>query len=649
MPAAHHSPDQGKAGSYGGTAPATSEPRLAGSYDRLSNLPPSYDPFSPENQRRMNHDAAARNGEHIPSEFEFRDLDVSARGDRPRPGFEAAIKALLSGKIETLYVAKLDRLSRKGMGHVGLILDELEKVGGRIVFVGDGLDSSQQGTRQIIGILAEKARSEADDTSWRLRQWRAYNRREGIWKAKRPFGYVVVNAKLQPHPIEAPIVRRAVDDFLDGASLRSIATRLNEERVSPPNVVIAEEAKAAGRRVKEPPTDSWSGTTVRMLLTRPVNAALISHQRRLVYDEKGEPISAGEGICTLAERARILAELERRSVVARHGSAKRIGKRTGGGRPPKFLMVGFTRCAECGGAASRQPYRYGDCFQCARKKRGQRCRGALVSMTYLEDTVVSQLRAKLAALEPGDQLLDEIAERWFTQRLPDQEGDRRVLEDGRDAARARIADLYAARYERGEFSTPEEVATYERLMQRLREQRDAAEAALAKLPPRPRFDAAELLDGELSVETWPTLPVARQRFLLGLAVRQVWIYGADVPLDERVVTVWHGDQAPEPLHRQDAGPDDGRLAVVYRYRDDVVSRPLRRYTIHRANCIKVPYRPDDAQSEAAYVGAAKVILADPAELPEFTHEAPVKPCGRCRPELPYRALRFSDDRSLRPG
>ena len=64
-----------------------------------------------------------------------------------------------------------------------------------------------------------------------------------------------------------------------------------------------------------------------------------------------------------------------------------------------------------------------------------------------------------------------------------------------------IADLYAARYQRGEFSIADELATYEHLMQQFREQRDAAEAALDRLPPRPEFDVATLLDGELSVET----------------------------------------------------------------------------------------------------------------------------------------------------
>jgi hypothetical protein len=167
--------------------------------------------------------------------------------------------------------------------------------------------------------------------------------------------------------------------------------------------------------------------------------------------------------------------------------------------------------------------------------------------------VVSRLRAKLTALEPGDPLLEEIAERWFAQRLPDQEADRRILEEARDAAKARIADLYAARYERGEFSTPDEIGSYEKLMERLKGQRDAAEAALAKLPPRPEFDVATLVDGELSLDVWSTLPIARQRFLLGLAVHQVWIYSPDVPMDERVLVVWHGDELPTP--RGDRGTE----------------------------------------------------------------------------------------------
>jgi site-specific DNA recombinase len=438
----------------------SSLPEPAAALLRLSALPPAHDPFSPDNQRRLCHDAAEHNNEQILPEFEFQELDVSGRKDRPRRGLDDALSLLLTRKVRTLYVAKLDRLTRRGMGHVGLILDELEKVGGRIVFVADGLDTSRPGVRPIIAILAEQARAESDNTSWRVGQWHLHNRRHGVWNQQRPYGYVVdEDGRLKPHPTEASIVRRMKDDFLGGSSLRGIARWLNDEGIKPPGIVHAEDARAAGRRAKGPLGDSWYATTVRKVLSQPAIAALVSHNRKLLYNEHGEPISAGEGIATMAERARILAELERRSIVAQKGSVERVGKWTGAGRPAEHLLVGFVRCGECGGAAVRQPSKGIYAFRCSRKRDGARCRGAQIAEKYLEDEVVSRLRAKLAALEPGDPLLDEIAERWFAQKVPDQEADRGILEEGREAAKARIADLYAARYQRGEFSTADELAT----------------------------------------------------------------------------------------------------------------------------------------------------------------------------------------------
>jgi site-specific DNA recombinase len=525
------------------------------------------------------------------------------------------------------------------MGHVGLILDELERVDGRIVFVADGLDTSKPGMRPIIAILAEQARAESDNTSWRVGQWHLHNRRHGVWNQQRPYGYVVdENGRLKPHPTEAPIVRRMKDDFLGGASLRGIARWLNDEGIKPPGVVHAEDARAARRHAKGPRGDSWYATTVRKVLSQPAIAALVSNKRKLLYDEHGEPISAGEGIATMAERARVLAEFERRSVVAQKGAVERVGKRTGAGRPAEHLLVGFVRCGECGAAAVRQASKGVYAYRCSRKRDGARCRGAQIAETHLEVEVVSRLRAKLAALKPGDPLLDEIAERWFAQKLPDQEADRRILEEGREAAKARISDLYTARYQRGEFSSPDEIATYEHLMQRLREQRDAAEAALDRLPRRPEFDVATLLDRELSVETWPKLPVARQRFLLGLAVHQVWAFSTDMRLGDRAVVVWHGEKPPAPTgNLTNVRRDDGRLAVVIRHRADRPDPVVRYSVIHRSVCSNVPYLPSDDGSRRQQ-DSERVLLVQATELPPITQRRPVKLCGHCQPELPQEVL-----------
>lgn len=460
---------------------SVADPSPAGSYRRLSALAAEYDSISPANQRRLNHGAAARNGEIILPEFEFEDF-ASAHKDAKRPGFDRAVRALLDGRIKTLYVAKLDRLSRRGRGHVGLLLDRLEEVGGRIVFVGDDLDSSKPGARHLIAILSEQARAESEAISWRMEQWHAANRREGLWRKKRPFGYRVVDGKLQPDPREAAIVGRIVAEFLAGASLRNIATRLNRDGIDCPNAVKHDEAKAAGHRVKPLPTRRWSYITVRAILCAPSLAALISHKGQLVCDDDGDPIVAGMGIVTLNERADILHEFERRGL---NVPSARDPERTGNGRPPRYLLTGFVHCSLCTAAMARHVGRRGydraAVYRCSRHGRGHQCRGVSIYAEDIEHEVVRRLTAKLAALKPGDPLLERIAEH-----------------------------------------------------------RDAARDVLAAPEPPPMLDLA-LLKKELRSDAWPYLPLKRQRELLGLAIRRVYV----LPSAGRG---WHATPAKDRIH-----------------------------------------------------------------------------------------------------
>jgi site-specific DNA recombinase len=131
----------------------------------------------------------------------YQDLAISGRKDEAdRPEFEASMELIRRKAVEILYVAKLDRLSRRGLEHVGTLLDEIDRVGGRVVIVADGLDTRQPAVRQTIAMLAEQARAEADAATWRLSEWHAHNRRNGLWKRIRPFGYIVSDGKLSPHP-----------------------------------------------------------------------------------------------------------------------------------------------------------------------------------------------------------------------------------------------------------------------------------------------------------------------------------------------------------------------------------------------------------------------------------------------------------------
>ncbi|HSO53702.1 MAG TPA: recombinase family protein [Actinomycetes bacterium] len=82
-------------------------------YVRLSGQPYGYDPFSPENQRRICREHALR--EHVEIVAEYQDLAVSGRKEEAeRPGFEASMDLVRRQRVETLYVASLDRFSRRG-------------------------------------------------------------------------------------------------------------------------------------------------------------------------------------------------------------------------------------------------------------------------------------------------------------------------------------------------------------------------------------------------------------------------------------------------------------------------------------------------------------------------------------------------------
>jgi site-specific DNA recombinase len=540
---------------------------LGGDYVRLSALPVDYDPFSPDTQRRLCQEAADRRGVKLVREFV--DLDYSARRDIYRPGYEDGIKALIAQEIEYLFVPTVDRFSRCGMGQVGLVLDELEKVGGRIIFVKEDLDSSDPTSRLIVGVLAERARAEADQISWRIEQFHETARRMGLWVRVRPYGYVVEDQRLKPHPEEALVVRRIVDEFLGGAALRAIARRLNEEGIPCPKAVINAEAKAKGHRTKPVTTTRWSYIAVRSSLTAPVTAALHSHNRQLVYDDKGDPISCGEGIITLSERASVMAELERRRATARKAQeVERCGTQTPEGRPAKYLLIGFARCGHCHGAMNRTTVTadgkmYG-VYRCSRKGRGQRCRGGAVMAEALEGEVVWRYTARLAACEPDDPLVNVIAERWLSHALPESEADRKRLSGALEVVTRRIADLYDDRYERHLFETAEDLAEWEDRVTSARFQRDTLQARLVALGPRKKLDIGGLLETELSTEEWKRTPLERQRDLLRLGVKVVLVYNAkrgQRPMSDRIRVVFADEDIPEPVPEDDS-PQDARLMIA---------------------------------------------------------------------------------------
>ncbi|MGW7284896.1 recombinase family protein [Streptomyces sp. NPDC054847] len=189
-----------------------------------------------------------------------------------RKGFDAALAAVTAGVVGTLIVWKLDRLSRKGIGQVGKVLDDIEKAGGRLVSVVDGLDTSNESARTVVAMLAELARSESKTLGTRVGHAKRYLRSKGQWIGGQPPYGLLVDPKtknLVHDPEHAVYARLIADEALTGTALVKIARLLNEYEILSPR------------------GGQWNAASIMQILRSPSFAGLMP-ETEIVETDDGE-------------------------------------------------------------------------------------------------------------------------------------------------------------------------------------------------------------------------------------------------------------------------------------------------------------------------------------------------------------------------
>ncbi|MFF7143607.1 recombinase family protein [Streptomyces nodosus] len=187
-----------------------------------------------------------------------------------RKGFDAALAAVTAGVVGTLIVWQLDRLSRKGIGQVGRVLDDIEKAGGRLVSVVDGLDTSNDSARMVVAMLAELARSESKNLGTRVGHAKRYLRSKGQWTGgKPPYGLLIdpKTKNLVHDPEYAVYARLIADEALAGTSLVKIARLLNEYGILSPR------------------GGQWNAASIMQLLRSPAFAGLMPETESVETDD----------------------------------------------------------------------------------------------------------------------------------------------------------------------------------------------------------------------------------------------------------------------------------------------------------------------------------------------------------------------------
>lgn len=467
-----------------------------------------------------------------------------------RPDFDGALAALRAREVGTLAVWKLDRLSRRGAGQIGLVLDDVERVGGRLVFLQDHIDTSTGGNqRMVIVMLSEQARAESANTSLRVRVKKEDSRTNGEYLGgPPPFGYTVDKArKLTPRPDEAALMREVADRILAGETLLAICRDWNARGIP------ASRSKYRAAMRKGEPTEGldrglWRPSTLSAALRSPALAGL-TPEKRLADSGPIQSSSTaawrdpatGETVSLLADGvAPIVTESERKQILdVMDSRLRRYGRGQRAVRQPLSLLGGLIKCASC----KRPANTFGNSYRCRRwEVSGNECDHPLnVSISVVEPAIKRMWSYGLATLEPDSPILAAVADHWLAKFDPAPIEERRDLVAQTEDARTRLAAADEDHYVRGTL----DAERHTRVTRGIEERLAALSARLRELP-EPRADLGALLDPELSLPAIESASPIEARTLLRLAIERIEVTaapkrGARFIPHERVRIRWVGE------------------------------------------------------------------------------------------------------------
>jgi DNA invertase Pin-like site-specific DNA recombinase len=216
-----------------------------------------------------------------------------------RPGAQACLAAIRSGRYDVLIAVEGERLARTYLDGLEWIRASAE--GGVVWHLDtDGLlnPATPAGEETAVSIFAQGRR---EGRVRNARQTRRYDRERAagnpLW-GTRPFGYE--NDRVTIRESEAVLIREAVVDYLAARrSMLRIAHDWNAAGVKTDGMLPTKADIAAGRMVRmrkgrdgemHPVRGLWTASTVRQLLLRPRNAGLYLHHGVELRESRIQPI-----------------------------------------------------------------------------------------------------------------------------------------------------------------------------------------------------------------------------------------------------------------------------------------------------------------------------------------------------------------------
>lgn len=400
----------------------------------------------------------------------YSDNDVSASSGKPRPEWLRLIADIKSGRIDSIVVWHIDRMTRQPR-ELEDVIELADKYGMQLGTVTGEVDLATPTGRLVARIMGAAARHEAEHKGERQRSQRRQAAVDGKPNkgGTRPFGYS--DTKIRAVPKEADAIRDAARRVLAGETLRSISDEWN----------------AKGLRTVR--NKLWTGSMIRQMLI----SARISGRREIGVDGQ----TLGEIVATDCWDAIIDVKTSDRLRTLLTKEARRSHTN---GTQRRHLLSGLLLCGKCGSkltALDSKAMRAGALYRCPSSSSHssvKSCGGLSVLMKYADPTVVAML---LAAIESPD-----LTKRLSERAEIDPSVATQIVRDEQE-----LLDIATDRAE-GTITRAEWVTMRANIDERLKDNK-------AKLARATNTNALTLLDGDDDIEArWARLNLSQKRAVI---------------------------------------------------------------------------------------------------------------------------------------
>ena len=201
---------------------------------------------------------------------EYEDAGKSGKSIEGRLQFRQMMEDVKSGKDNISYVLVF-KLSRFGRNAADVLstLQVMQDFGVNLICVEDGIDSSKDAGKLMISVLSAVAEIERENIRVQTMEGRIQKAREGKWNGGfAPYGYQLVNGKLEINEEEAVAVRTIYDQYVNtDIGSNGISKNLEKHGIR----------KIQRQNGKNPLFDAH---LVRLILKNPVYCGKIAYGRR---------------------------------------------------------------------------------------------------------------------------------------------------------------------------------------------------------------------------------------------------------------------------------------------------------------------------------------------------------------------------------